>query len=57
MSFHSSKGMRGFARLKLRLGAMAPFSSIITHLITPASPLVDSKCPTFVLTDARRSGW
>lgn len=57
LSFHSSSKMRGLREVKLRLGRKVRFSSINTALITPATPLVPSRCPTFVLMDPMRSGF
>lgn len=42
----NSASIFGFSFLKLAFGGMRPFSRIITALMTPATPLAPSKCPT-----------
>lgn len=51
LRFHFSNGIRGFGVLKLRLGRIIRFSNMRTALMTPATPLAPSRCPTFVLME------
>lgn len=48
--------MAEFGVSKFRLGGITPFSSASTTLMTLAIPLVDSKCPTLVLSDPTSTG-